>query len=71
MFLHKTFLLRRDFIDEILNDFKRPVQIRYQESCVDVGMSVLASRRDLVRLEDVAVAVHLGKDDLQQDLSVH
>ncbi len=52
-------------------NFKRPVQIRYQESCVDVGMSVLASRRDLVRLEDVAVAVHLRKDDLQQDLSVH
>ena len=45
--------------------------IRYQESCIDIGMSVLAPWGDLVRFEDVAVTVHLGKDDLQQDLSVH
>ena len=45
--------------------------IRYQKSCIDIGMSVLAPWSDLVRLKDVAVTVYLGKDDLQEDLSVH
>jgi len=37
----------------------------YQESSVDVGVSVLAPGSDLVGFEDMALGVQNGKNDLE------
>ncbi len=43
----------------------------YQESSIDIGMGILASWSDLEWLEDVVGRIKFGKNNLQQDLSVH
>jgi hypothetical protein len=43
----------------------------YQESSIDIGMGILASWSDLEGLEDVVGRIKFGKNNLQQDLSVH